>query len=105
MKMPLSLLEKVFTDVDTEDLSLEDVKQIALLFVNCAKSIGANLQDDYWIQLGKYWDLNIYQYQYSAYGQYAQKAVLYEINDGIADTDNPIEVEPFLDTSKYVWNG
>jgi hypothetical protein len=105
MKMPLALLEKVFTDTETEDFLLEDVKQIALLFVKCAKSIGADLQDDYWIQLGKYWDLNIYQCQYSVYGQYAQKVVLYKIIDGNADTQNPIVIEPFLNTSKYVWNG
>jgi len=105
MKMNLALLEKVFADTETDDFLLEDAKQIALLFVNCAKSIGVDLQDDYWIQLGKNWDLNVYQYQYSAYGQYAQKAVLYKIIDGNTDTKNPIEIEPFLDTSKYVWNG
>lgn len=58
--MTLDLLEKIFTDIHTK-LTINEVTDKAYLFLKCAKNIKADLQDDYWIELSKEWDLNIIQ--------------------------------------------
>ena len=85
--MKLDLLEKVFTDVETLFYE-EEVKEIAFLFLKCAKDNNTELGEDYWIQLGKEWDLNIYDGR--IYGkENITKMTLYKIlPSGKTDTLN-----------------
>lgn len=60
MTITLDLLEKIFENTRTK-LTLDEVTDKAYLFLKCSKNIKADLQDDYWIELSKEWDLNITQ--------------------------------------------
>lgn len=87
--MNLDLLEKVFTDIDTSFYP-EEAREIGTLFFWTAmeqlsyEDIDKNF-GDYWIQIGKDWDLNIY------FDGEQYKGSLYEVFDGIVDdTQNPL---------------
>lgn len=96
MKMNLDLLERVFQDFETE-FFLEEVQAIAILFLKCTKSIGANLGSDYWLQIGRGWDLNIWQSQIdlgNGKTGWEQLMSIYKIVNGKTDTQNPIRIVP-----------
>lgn len=56
--MNLDLLERIFQDLETI-YYLEEAKNIAKLFLKIVRDNHFSLQEDYWIQIGKDWDLNI----------------------------------------------
>lgn len=56
--MELYLAHKVFEDIH-KSYDLEDAKKKAFLFVECLDDI-EELGGDYWIQISKEWDLNIW---------------------------------------------
>lgn len=64
--MKLDLLERIFQDLETL-FYLDEAKEKAKLFYKCATDIHANLQSDYWIQIGKEWDLNISSFEGKTY--------------------------------------
>ena len=61
--MKLSLLEKIFQNIETH-LDLAEAKQKAKLFLQCVVVFAWEEfypQEDYWIQISKEWDLNVYR--------------------------------------------
>ncbi len=60
MAMTLDLLDRTFTDTETLHTIVE-AKEKGVFFFKCVKSIKANLQDDYWIQVAREWDLNFHK--------------------------------------------
>lgn len=56
--MELDLLYKKFENVE-QDLTLDEVKEKANLFLDGVEDI-EELQGDFWIQLSRNWDLNIW---------------------------------------------
>jgi len=57
--MNLKQLEKIFQNLD-EDLTFKEVVLKASLFWELGKQLDIVLEEDYWIQLAKNWDLNIW---------------------------------------------
>lgn len=91
--MNLLLLERIFTDIYS-CYSLDEVKEVGKLFFRCAMACPVkdidNFLDDYWIQIGYEWDLNIFFNDVE--GRY--RASLYSCPDGIVDdTQNPIALD------------
>jgi len=57
--MELFLLSRIFENTE-QSWSLEDVTEKAHLFLDCVKDNIEDLGGDYWIQLSREWDLNIW---------------------------------------------
>lgn len=54
----LELLEKIFRDIEQDNFLME-ARAKAFMFFDFVKRFNLPIGDDYWIQLGKNWDLNI----------------------------------------------
>jgi hypothetical protein len=56
--MELYLVHKIFEDTK-KSLTFKEAKEKAFLFLKCVEDV-EDLGGDYWIQLSKEWDLNIW---------------------------------------------
>lgn len=100
--MKLDLLEHIFTDTETV-YTQEEAVQIAKLFYNscmryCEYAEIQERMEDYWIQIGIGWDLNIYDGEVFSDDELFH-AVLHAVTDGQTDT------EPTVDITEELYKG
>lgn len=60
MVMTLDLLDKTFTDIETIH-TIKEAEEKGKLFFKCVQSIKGDLDDDYWLQVARGWDLNFFE--------------------------------------------
>lgn len=78
-KLTLDLLEKTFRDLEEDNFFIE-ARAKAYLFLHYVRKMGFQIDEDYWLQLGRNWNLNIIN---------GEKMILYPIykRNGSWETD------------------
>jgi hypothetical protein len=60
MAMTFELLNRIFQDIEST-YTLKNAREKAILFYKCARSINAEMQGDWWIQVSREWDVNFWK--------------------------------------------